>query len=173
MNNKLKKAYESYKRELIYRRLKGSVIRVLDYNDFSDKYRDYQYAHKLSGKKKESIIKDVVKDSILLSVNQANSLAKKLGKKSHRAVFAKDIQTLMDAEYKQGKYTYTEDYEESADYDSSHKFIGNARSKRIEEIKENLNLTSAGGTNTLWEMAFGLAEGEYEEAREMYDEWVS
>ena len=32
MNNKLKKAYESYKRELNYRRLKGSIVRVLDYN---------------------------------------------------------------------------------------------------------------------------------------------
>lgn len=173
MNNKLKKAYESYKRELRYRRLKGSVTRVFDYNDFADKYRDYQYAHKLSGKKKESIIKDVVKDSILLSVNQAKSLAKKLGKKAHRAVFTQDIQTLMDAESKQEKYAYTEDYEESAEYDTSQEFIGTARSERLEEIKENLNLTSAGGTTTLWELAFSLAEGDYGGARDMYDEWVS
>ena len=174
MNNKLKKAYESYKRELNYRRLKGSIVRVLDYNDFIDKYRDYQYGHQLSGKVKESIIKDVVKDSVLLSSRQGKKLAKQLTEKTHKAVFTGDIQKLMDAEVKMDKYAYTDDYEASADYDESTDFrSGEARQSRLGDIANELDLTSAGGTTTLWEMAFSIAEGDYEEAREMYDEWVS
>lgn len=174
MTNKLKKAYASYKRELNYRRLKGSIVRVLDYNDFIEKYRDYQYAHQLSGKVKESIIKDVVKDSVLLSSRQGKKLAKQLTEKVHEAVFTSDIQKLMTTEGKMNKYAYTDDYEASEDYDAGYDFRDEeARQSRLGEIANELGLTSAGGTTTLWEMAYSLAEGDYEEAGDMYDGWVS
>lgn len=173
MNKKMDKAYASYKRELNYRRLKGNVVKVMDRKDFEDVYKDYKFVHQLKGKQKESIIKEVVRDSIVLSSRKAKSLGKALTKKTHKAVFTGDIQKLMDVENKQGKYAYTDDYEASADYDEADDFSGAARNTRLGEIANELDLTSAGGTGTLWEMAVAISEGDYEEAREMYDEWVS
>ncbi len=173
MNKKMDKAYASYKRELNYRRLKGNVVRVIDRKAFEEVYSDYQYVHQLKGKQKESIIKEVVRDSIVLTSRKAKSLARAVSKKVHKAVFTGDIQKLLSIEDKQGKYAYTNDYEASADYDEADDFTGAARNTRIGEIANELDLTSAGGRTTVWEMCFALAEGSYAEAGEMYDEWVS
>lgn len=173
MNKKMDRAYASYKRELNYRRLKGNVVKVMDRSSFEEVYGDYQYMHQIKGTQKESIIKEVVRDSIVLSSRKAKSLGKALTKKTHKAVFTGDIQKLIDVENKQGKYSYTDDYEASADYDEADDFSGAARNTRLGEIANELDLTSAGGRTTVWEMCFALAEGDYAEAGDMYDEWVS